>query len=241
VLRPWQPADAPAVVAAYQDPGIRRWHVRSMNENEALAWIEAWPKRWRQESGCGWAVASDVGVLGQVSLRTVSLDAGAAEISYWVLPEARGRRIAQRALAAVTTWSFDVLGLHRIELNSEPGFVPRRRTRRLSRRGRQAQRGAARGRLARHAFARPHRDGPSLTYMMPGGHIRGHCQRLKVLSRETSHLVRGIFQQLSQLLDWIASTGAQLQRILQILGVRRHRRDWRRWRRRRCRGRRRRW
>ena len=117
MLRPWQPADAPAVVAAYQDPGIRRWHVRSMNENEALAWIEAWPKRWRQESGCGWAVASDVGVLGQVSLRTVSLDAGAAEISYWVLPEARGRRIAQRALAAVTTWSFDVLGLHRIELN----------------------------------------------------------------------------------------------------------------------------
>ena len=117
VLRPWQPADAPAVVAAYQDPGIRRWHVRSMNENEALAWIEAWPKRRRQESGCGWAVASDVGVLGQVSLRTVSLDAGAAEISYWVLPEARGRRIAQRALAAVTTWSFDVLGLHRIELN----------------------------------------------------------------------------------------------------------------------------
>ena len=117
VLRPWQPADAPAVVAAYQDPGIRRWHVRSMNENEALAWIEAWPKRWRQESGCGWAVASDAGVLGQVSLRTVSLDAGAAEISYWVLPEARGRRIAQRALAAVTTWSFDVLGLHRIELN----------------------------------------------------------------------------------------------------------------------------
>ena len=115
VLRPWQPADAPAVVAAYQDPGIRRWHVRSMNENEALAWIEAWPKRWRQESGCGWAVASDAGVLGQVSLRTVSLDAGAAEISYWVLPEARGRRLAQRALAAVTTWSFDVLGLHRIE------------------------------------------------------------------------------------------------------------------------------
>ena len=55
VLRPWEPADAPAVVAAYQDPGIRQWHIRSMNENEALAWIDAWPKRWREESGCGWA------------------------------------------------------------------------------------------------------------------------------------------------------------------------------------------
>ena len=117
MLRPWQPADVPAVVAAYRDPGIRQWHARSMNEDEALAWIEAWPTRWRQESGCGWAVTSQEGVLGQISLRTVTLDAGAAEISYWVLPQARGRRVAQRALAAVTTWAFEVVGLHRIEIS----------------------------------------------------------------------------------------------------------------------------
>ena len=96
MLRPWRPADAPAVVAAYRDPEIRRW---------------------RQESGCGWAAASDNGVLGQISLRTINLDEGAAEISYWVVPEARGRRIAEQALRAVTAWSFDVLGLHRIEVN----------------------------------------------------------------------------------------------------------------------------
>ena len=36
---------------------------------------------------------------------------------YWVVPEARGRRIAEQALRAVTAWSFDVLGLHRIEVN----------------------------------------------------------------------------------------------------------------------------
>jgi RimJ/RimL family protein N-acetyltransferase len=116
VLRPWRPADAPAVVAAYRDPEIRQWHIHSMNENEALAWIEAWPKRWRQESGCGWAAANDDRVLGQISLRTVDLDEGVAEISYWVLPSARGHRIAQRSLTALTAWSFDVLGLHRIEI-----------------------------------------------------------------------------------------------------------------------------
>jgi hypothetical protein len=43
----WHPEDAPAVVGAYRDPQIRQWHVRSMNTNQALAWIEAWPKRWR--------------------------------------------------------------------------------------------------------------------------------------------------------------------------------------------------
>lgn len=88
-----------------------------MHENEVLGWIEAWPKRWQQESGCGWAVTGVDGVLGQVSLRTINLDDGAAEVSYWVLPQARGRQIAQRALKAVTSWSFEVLGLHRMEIN----------------------------------------------------------------------------------------------------------------------------
>ena len=44
-----------------------------MNEYEALAWIDAWPNRWQQESGCGWATASNDGVLGQISLRTLRL------------------------------------------------------------------------------------------------------------------------------------------------------------------------
>jgi hypothetical protein len=29
-LRPWQPADAPSVVRAYQDAAIQQWHARSM-------------------------------------------------------------------------------------------------------------------------------------------------------------------------------------------------------------------
>ena len=44
-----------------------------MNEYDALAWIDAWPNRWQQESGCGWAIASNDGVLGQISLRTLRL------------------------------------------------------------------------------------------------------------------------------------------------------------------------
>jgi RimJ/RimL family protein N-acetyltransferase len=117
VLRAWQPEDAPAVVAAYSDPDIQQWHARSMTENEALDWIAAWPERWRQETDCGWAAASDEGVLGQISLRAVNLDEGRAGISYWVMPHARGRHIAPRALVAVTQWAFEVLGLHRIQVD----------------------------------------------------------------------------------------------------------------------------
>ncbi|MFI7606432.1 GNAT family N-acetyltransferase [Micromonospora sp. NPDC049366] len=118
-LRPWRPDDGPAVAAAYADPAIRRWHCRSMTDDEARDWIDAWPRRWHGETGAGWAVvdADDPGgVLGQISLRRLDLAEGLAEVSYWVLPAARGRRVAPSALAALAGWSFTVLGLHRVEL-----------------------------------------------------------------------------------------------------------------------------
>ncbi|GAA2368223.1 GNAT family N-acetyltransferase [Dactylosporangium salmoneum] len=116
-LRPWRSADLPAVVAAYADPAIQQWHCRTMDESEAADWLAAWPGRWRTESGAGWAVTSpDDEVVGQIGLRTISLPAGFAEISYWVLPACRGRRIAARALSALTTWALGSLGLHRLEL-----------------------------------------------------------------------------------------------------------------------------
>jgi RimJ/RimL family protein N-acetyltransferase len=45
-----------------------------------------------------------------------SAGAGLAHVSYWVLPGARGRRIAPRALSAVTAWSFGTLRMHRVEV-----------------------------------------------------------------------------------------------------------------------------
>jgi ribosomal-protein-alanine N-acetyltransferase len=116
VLRPWREGDASVVAAAYDDPGIRRWHARSLSLDEARAWVSSWGGRWRDESGAGWAVAGEV-VLGQISLRSIDLREGCGEISYWVLPEARGRRVASRALSTLSAWAFGVLGLHRLEVN----------------------------------------------------------------------------------------------------------------------------
>jgi ribosomal-protein-alanine N-acetyltransferase len=116
VLRPWQAEDAPAVAEAYADPGIRRWHVRSMTEDEARAWIGSWPGRWAQESGGGWAIADGSGLLGQISLRRLKLPDGTGGVSYWVLPAARGRRVATRALCTLSAWAFEQLRLHRIEV-----------------------------------------------------------------------------------------------------------------------------
>jgi RimJ/RimL family protein N-acetyltransferase len=117
VLRPWRPGDLEAVLAGYRDPAIRQWHVRSMDEGEARAWIAHWPGRWAAESGAGWAVTVDgEEVAGQISLSRLDLDRGAGSVSYWTRPEARGAGLAHRALEALAGWVFPVLGLHRLQV-----------------------------------------------------------------------------------------------------------------------------
>jgi RimJ/RimL family protein N-acetyltransferase len=121
-LRPWRDADGPAVVQAYADPAIQRWHVKTMTPAEALAWVRAWRGQWREESGASWAVVGsgdpDDGseLLGQVGLRRLSLGDGLAGLSYWVMPAARGRGVARRAVEGLSAWAFGQLGLHRIEI-----------------------------------------------------------------------------------------------------------------------------
>ncbi len=118
LLRPWQAADAPAVVAAFADPAIQRWHARTMTPDEAAEWIARWPRRWSAETDAGWAVAlaSSGAAIGQVSLRNLDLVEGCSSISYWTLPAARGRGVAVRALTAMSGWAFSELKLHRLQL-----------------------------------------------------------------------------------------------------------------------------
>ncbi|WP_249667347.1 GNAT family N-acetyltransferase [Cellulomonas fengjieae] len=117
VLRPWQADDAATVATAYDDPGIRRWHDRAMSADEADAWVASWAGRWRDETGGGWAITTAEEVVGQISLRSLDHGDGRSDVSYWVLPGARGRGVATTALRTVGTWAFGVLGLHRIEVD----------------------------------------------------------------------------------------------------------------------------
>jgi RimJ/RimL family protein N-acetyltransferase len=118
ILRPWTANDVPTVVEAYADPAIQQWNMNSMNEVEAAEWIDSWKSKWMAETDAGWAVdnATTGAVVGRLGLRGIRLDEGRAEVTYWVLPEARGRGIAVGATVAVCEWAFRSLRLHRIEL-----------------------------------------------------------------------------------------------------------------------------
>ncbi|WP_034271969.1 GNAT family N-acetyltransferase [Actinospica robiniae] len=118
-LRPWAPGDAAAVVAAYADPDIERWHARRVkDEAEAAGLIDFWRGTWVEESGASWAISpvEGGGVFGRIALREISLHEGRAEVAYWTVPSARGRRVASRALDAVVAWAFDEIGFHRLRL-----------------------------------------------------------------------------------------------------------------------------
>lgn len=117
VLRPWRESDAKTVQTAFDCPAIQRWHVKRIDSlDEALAWIAGWQTRWGSEKDASWAITDDDQPIGQVGLRAISLFEGSAELSYWVLPAARGNEVAVRAARSLTRWTFDVLGLHRVVL-----------------------------------------------------------------------------------------------------------------------------
>jgi RimJ/RimL family protein N-acetyltransferase len=120
LLRPWHTKDAPAVYAAFQDPLMHQWHIRSADSEEEVAgWITQWRSGWKDEREAHWAVAdADTGeLLGRVALRAILLGDGCAEVAYWTVPAARGRGVAVRAATTLSRWALDEVGLHRLELS----------------------------------------------------------------------------------------------------------------------------
>ncbi|ANP54034.1 RimJ/RimL family protein N-acetyltransferase [Streptomyces griseochromogenes] len=119
VLRPWRASDAPAVHAAFQDPVLHQWHIKSCDsEDEAAAWIEEWRSSWEGEDNAQWAVVEEDTdeLLGRVALRQIMLGDGVAEVAYWTVAQARGRGVAARSTTTLTRWAFEEIGLHRLEL-----------------------------------------------------------------------------------------------------------------------------
>ncbi|WP_433493986.1 GNAT family N-acetyltransferase [Micromonospora sp. CA-248089] len=124
VLRPWADGDAPAVLAAYQDPEIRRWHTRRPSSPEqVLQWIAHLRRSWQEETGAGWAVTRGDEVVGRMALGGFNLDDGEAGCAYWVVPAARGAGVASRALRAVSAWALGEGRLHRLWLDHSTGNV----------------------------------------------------------------------------------------------------------------------
>jgi RimJ/RimL family protein N-acetyltransferase len=119
LLRPWLLDDAAAMVAAFDDPAIRRWHVSRANSvAEAHDLIARWQSGWPQESECNWALVSptDDALLGRIALKGVDLFEATAEVAYWTCPASRGRGLCTQAVITLSEWAFRNVGFHRLGL-----------------------------------------------------------------------------------------------------------------------------
>ncbi|MBT2276034.1 GNAT family N-acetyltransferase [Rhodococcus enclensis] len=119
ILRPWTRDDAPAVMEAFRDPSIQRWHIRRADSiDEALGWLTQWRDGWASESECHWAIAAPETneLLGRIAAKGVNLWDGTAELAYWVTPAARGRGLCTQSVTALSEWAFREAGFHRLEL-----------------------------------------------------------------------------------------------------------------------------
>ena len=124
LLRPWSLGDAQAVMDAYQDEAIQRWHVRRADSlAETREWIAGWQGGWAEETGAHWAV-SDAGsgiLLGRAALKHLKFSDGTADVAYWTVPAARGKGVCPRAVDAMASWALGEAGFHRLDLEHATG------------------------------------------------------------------------------------------------------------------------
>lgn len=126
VLRPWQPADAPALAELGGDAALRRWTSMAVDDEAGAAdWIRT--QQRGREAGTRFAFAvlepreqgAPERVVGHAVLNNLVPGASSAEVGYWTAAHARGRGVAPRALRALTDWAFATFagtGLTRLEL-----------------------------------------------------------------------------------------------------------------------------
>lgn len=117
LLRPFEPADAPAVLAACSDPEVQGWTTvpSPYTEQDAGTWTgTVAPALWDSGEGAPFALldAATGQLVGSCGLHRIA--DGVAEIGYWCAAGARGRGLATEAVGAVTRWGFEALGLQRI-------------------------------------------------------------------------------------------------------------------------------
>jgi RimJ/RimL family protein N-acetyltransferase len=117
-LRPWTPYDEDALVTLFDDPDSALWTPAPIpfTRDEARRRVtEAYPQLWASGSGAPFAALDAVTgeVLAWVALFGIA--DGAAEIGWGTLPAARGRGVAADAVAALSRWGFQALGLDRLQ------------------------------------------------------------------------------------------------------------------------------
>lgn len=113
VLRAWAEQDVPVVLAAGLEELISRYRYSLPRTAEAAhRWITATETQRQAGDRLELAITEHSTPVGSVALAEVTH--GNAMVRYWLLPEARGRGLASRAVSLLAGWAFSTLALGRL-------------------------------------------------------------------------------------------------------------------------------
>jgi RimJ/RimL family protein N-acetyltransferase len=126
VVRGWEPADAPQLMAAKNasKEHLLPWMPWAQDEPSDLAANLALIRAWRaqfdtdQDYVYGIFDRANSAVLGGTGLHE-RIGKNAREIGYWVAADAINRGIATEAAAALTRVGFEIIGLDRMEIHCD--------------------------------------------------------------------------------------------------------------------------
>ncbi|MEU0165005.1 GNAT family N-acetyltransferase [Streptomyces iakyrus] len=128
-LRPWDAgsgADVDTWLRGLRDPEFRRWNTPLRPVTDRASARESLLARAQaalEGTSVSFRVAdarSDA-PLGHIGVNEIKYHLKVARVGYWVLPEARGRGVATRALLLAARWALTELGMHRLELDHAVG------------------------------------------------------------------------------------------------------------------------
>lgn len=113
-LRTVEPEDVPFLHRWSNDPSMRR-ATGEQSIPLTLAEEEAYYRdAVADETLVLLLVCLDGEPIGSVELREIEREADVVELAYWLVPDARGRQLADEAVELVLEYAFDELGSHRV-------------------------------------------------------------------------------------------------------------------------------
>jgi RimJ/RimL family protein N-acetyltransferase len=121
-LRLFGAEDAQWVAVACQDSLIPRFTFmdEGLSPEGAAEWIQKSKERWLTGNGRFAIVECDSNrPLGQIGLGVPFIQL-TGEVYYWLIPEARGKGMATRAVGLIADWGFDSVGIERLTLLAHP-------------------------------------------------------------------------------------------------------------------------
>jgi ribosomal-protein-alanine N-acetyltransferase len=118
LLRASELRDALAIEAGVHDPDVIRWI--GPTEGSAVDVIALNRHRWANGSPTLSICERDGTCVGLVWINVRESDETTGWVGYWLLPAARGRGLATRAVRLISTWAVREMGLTKIRLTTEP-------------------------------------------------------------------------------------------------------------------------